>query len=107
MITSLKISTHSFNDIQIVCALLKCCKCRDGRDGRDGLTGRDGLLGPPGAPGRDGSNETNGQKEDKGEKGDPGIVGLPSGGAVYTRWGKTSSPNISCRNKSRLQWKTW
>ena len=66
-----------------------------GRDGHDGSTGRDGLPGPPGAPGRIG---TRGQKGDKGERGEPGIVGAPgpvSGGATYTRWGRTSCPNIT------------
>ena len=69
-----------------------------GRDGRDGLTGRDGLPGPPGAPGRNGRDGTSGQKGDKGERGEPGIVGAPgpvSGGATYTRWGRTSCPNIT------------
>ena len=70
-------------------------KGRDGRDGRDGPTGRDGLPGPLGRNGRDG---TRGQKGDKGERGEPGIVGAPgpvSGGATYTRWGRTSCPNIT------------
>ena len=69
-----------------------------GRDGRDGLTGRDGLPGPPGAPGRNGRDGIIGQKGDKGERGEPGIVGAPgpvSGGATYTRWGRTSCPNIT------------
>ena len=72
------------------------------------MTGRDGLLGPPGAPGRDGTDGTNRQKGNKGEKGDPGMVGPPgplgpvSGGAVYTRWRKTSCANLSGK-KSCLQ----
>ena len=73
-------------------------KGRDGRDGRDGSTGRDGLPGPPGAPGRNGRDGARGQKGDKGERGEPGIVGAPgpvSGGATYTRWGRTSCPNIT------------
>ena len=67
-----------------------------GRDGRDGPAGRDGL--PAGAPGKDGRDGTNGQKGTKGERGEPGIVGAPgpvSGGATYTRWGRTSCPNIT------------
>ena len=67
-----------------------------GRDGRDGLNGRDGLPGPSGAPGRNGQDGTRGQKGDKGERGEAGIVGAPgpvSGGATYTRWGRTSCPN--------------
>ena len=79
-------------DIQIVHELLS------GRDGCDGPAGRDGLPGPAGAPGKDGRDGTNGQKGDKGERGEPGIVGAPgpvSGGATYTRWGRTSCPNIT------------
>lgn len=46
--------------------------------GRDGLPGRDGSPGPYGYPG---------------PRGPPGYS--PSqGGATYTRWGKTSCPNI-------------
>ena len=69
-----------------------------GRDGHDGLTGKDGLPGPPGVPGRNGLDGTRGQKGDKGERGEPGIVGAPgpvSGGATYTRWGRTSCLNIT------------
>ena len=69
-----------------------------GHDGRDGLNGRDGLPGPSGAPGRNGRDGTRGQKGDKGERGEAGIVGAPgpvSGGATYTRWGRTSCPNIA------------
>ena len=39
-----------------------------------------------------------GAKGTAGEKGDPGVAGPPgpsSGGVVYTRWGKTSCPNVS------------
>ena len=48
--------------------------------GRDGLPGRDGVQGPPGPPGINGS---------RGEQG-------PSsgGGAIYTRWGKSSCPQV-------------
>ena len=58
------------------------------------------MVGPPGsgASGIDGRNGTIGQKGDKGERGEPGIVGPPgpvSGGATYTRWGRTSCPNIT------------
>ncbi len=47
--------------------------------GRDGLTGRDGVQGPPGPPGKDGS---------------PGPPGSKSGGAIYTRWGKSTCPQV-------------
>ena len=51
--------------------------------GRDGLPGRDGVQGPPGPPGKDGST---------GQQGPPGPPS--SGGAIYTRWGKSSCPEV-------------
>jgi len=63
-----------------------------GRDGRDGLPGRDGKDGMRGDKGEPGATGLTGQK------GDPGATGPPgprSGGVVYTRWGKTSCPNVS------------
>ena len=51
--------------------------------GRDGLPGRDGVQGPPGPPGKDGST---------GRQGPPGP--LSCGGAIYTRWGKSSCPEV-------------
>ena len=47
--------------------------------GRDGLPGRDGVQGPPGPPGKDGST---------------GPPGPSSGGVTYTRWGKSSCPEV-------------
>ncbi len=46
--------------------------------GRDGLPGRDGVQGPPGPQGKDGS------------------PGPKSGGATYTRWGKSTCPQLEC-----------
>ena len=87
-----------------------------GRDGRDGLPGRDGKDGVRGDKGEPGTTGPVGEKGDMGttglvgekgdpgttglvgEKGDPGVAGPPgprSGGVVYTRWGKTSCPNVS------------
>ena len=62
---------------------------RDGRDGLPGRDGKDGVRGDKGEPGATGP---------AGEKGDPGVAGPPGssrGGVVYTRWGKTSCPNVS------------
>ena len=62
---------------------------RDGRDGLPGRDGKDGVRGDKGDPGATGP---------AGEKGDPGVAGPPGpsrGGVVYTRWGKTSCPNVS------------
>ena len=63
--------------------------------GRDGRDGRDGMPGPPGAPGRDGLPGTKGEKGDTGLTGPPGPAGPSSGGAVYTRWGSITCPNIT------------
>ena len=52
---------------------------RDGCPGRDGLPGRDGVRGLPGPPGQ----------------GKEGPAGPKSGGATYTRWGKSTCPGIS------------
>ena len=57
-----------------------------GRDGRDGLTG---------LAGRDGNNGEKGDKGEPGTPGEQGIQGPPgpiSGGALYTRWGRTTCP---------------
>ena len=47
--------------------------------GRDGLTGRDGLPGKAG---------------EQGPAGPPGPPGPRSGGSIYTRWGKSSCPQV-------------
>ena len=57
--------------------------CEGGIDGRDGL---DGMPGPRGQQG---------QRGDTGTTGPQGPPGPRSGGVVYTRWGKTSCPNVS------------
>ena len=51
--------------------------------GRDGRDGRDGVPGPRGP---------------QGQRGDQGVAGPPgprNGGVVYTKWGKSSCPNVS------------
>ena len=63
-------NTSSFPYIEVL-------RGRDGRDGRDGVPGPCGLQG---------------------QKGDQGVAGPPgprNGGVVYTRWGKSSCPNVS------------
>ncbi len=67
-----------------------------GRDGRDGLPGPTGEKGDKGEPG--GPRGPVGLQGARGEQGPPGIQGLPgpsSGGAVYTRWGRTVCPDTS------------
>ena len=64
-----------------------------GRDGRDGLPGPAGEKGNKGEPG--GPQDPVGLQGARGEQGPPGIEGPPglsSGGAVYTRWGRTVCP---------------
>ena len=64
------VNTSSFPYIEVL-------RGRDGRDGRDGVPGPRGLQG---------------------QRGDQGVAGPPgprSGGVVYTRWGKSSCPNVS------------
>ncbi len=67
-----------------------------GRDGRDGLPGSLGEKGDKGEPG--GPRGPVGLQGARGEQGPPGIQGPPgpsSGGAVYTRWGRTVCPATS------------
>ena len=65
-----------------------------GRDGRDGQDGLDGSPGPQGVPGREGKAGESGAQGPPGESGAQGPPGPRGpGGAVYTRWGKTTCPN--------------
>ena len=94
-----------------------------GRDGRDGGKGEKGDVGTVGATGPPGEKEGQGTKEpsglpgpqgpsgisgprgpvgERGDRGSPGLPGPqgvqgaqgpPTGGAVYTRWGRTSYPS--------------
>ena len=98
---------------------------RDGRDGRDGVpgprgpqgkrggagaTGPQGSSGPQGQKGEAGATGERGEAGATGERGEAGAIGergeagptgpqgAPGpriGGVVYTRWGKTSCPNVS------------
>ena len=58
------------------------CDPTKGRNGRDG---RDGMPVASGPPGRDGKD---------GERGEPGPPGPRTGGVSYTRWGKTTCPDV-------------
>ena len=71
-------SAHTGNDINM--SSIPYIEVLRGRDGRDG---RDGVPGPRGP---------------QGQKGDQGVAGPPgprNGGVVYTRWGKSSCPNVT------------
>ena len=73
----------------------------EGAQGPRGYRGYRGLDGPPGQEGADGANGTAGPVGPPGPQGDdgpPGPQGPPgsgSGGAIYTRWGKSSCPEIN------------
>ena len=76
-------------------------KIKDGRDGQDGLTGTlrekedKGETGPAGLQevrGEQGSPGPQGVQGARGPQGPPGPV---SGGAVYTRWGRTVCPDTN------------
>ena len=67
-----------------------------GRDGRDGLQGLPGDKGDKGDTGPVGLTGPVGPTGPTGPKGDQGLQGPPrlsAGGAIYTRWGRTTCPN--------------
>ena len=70
-----------------------------GEVGPRGDTGREGQNGIPGPQGPAGISGPQGAVGEKGDRGDPGLPGPqgaqgpPTGGAVYTRWGRTSCPS--------------
>ena len=78
---------------------------RDGRDGLPGRDGREGVPGPQGPPGPKGDTGRpggppgpQGQPGARGATGAKGPIGPPgprSGGVTYTRWGKSTCPNIT------------
>ena len=75
---------------------------RDGQNGRDGRVGMPGAQGPPGPPGEPGeAGGPPGPQGQIGARGPPGPqgavgpVGPRSGGVTYTRWGKSSCPNVT------------
>ena len=84
---------------QITCPQVELLRGRDGRDGRDGMPGATGPKGPPGDKGESGGLQ--GPRGLKGEAGPPGEIGPAgppgprSGGVTYTRWGKSSCPNVT------------
>ena len=70
-----------------------------GEVGPRGDIGREGQNGIPGPQGPAGISGPQGAVGEKGDRGDPGLPGPqgaqgpPTGGAVYTRWGRTSCPS--------------
>ena len=70
-----------------------------GERGPVGEAGPQGSKGIPGPQGPQGISGPQGAVGEKGDRGDPGLPGPqgaqgpPTGGAVYTRWGRTSCPS--------------
>ena len=63
-----------------------------GKDGRDGLPGPTGKDGSKGEKGDTGDIGPTGPFGPPGEQGPPGPPGPIAGGALYTRWGRTTCP---------------
>ena len=55
--------------------------------------GRDGTQGPAGEKGDRGVPGLQGEKGERGPAGPQGPSGIAAGGAMYTRWGRTSCPS--------------
>ena len=70
-----------------------------GEKGGQGTAGPSGLSGPQGPSGISGPRGPVGERGDRsspglpGPQGEQGAQGPPTGGAVYTRWGRTSCPS--------------
>ena len=94
----------SNNSSLFSCPNFELLRGRDGRDGQRGRDGRDGMPGAQGPPGPPGELGPAGGPQ--GPQGEPGVRGAPgpqgavgpagprSGGVTYTRWGKSSCPDI-------------
>ena len=111
LVSSLKVSENNGSSV-----FVQMLRGRDGLPGRDGPAGPaggppgpvgpPGLTGPhgppgdtghPGAPGHRGAVGAPGPRGPAGENGQvgaPGPQGPPGGGATYTRWGKSSCPQV-------------
>ena len=99
--TPLPQDNTSTDEYKIKKHIIDILKGRDGRDGRDGLPGTQGEkgdkgetgpAGPQGVRGEQGSPGPEGIQGARGPQGPPGPV---SGGAVYTRWGRTVCPDTN------------
>ena len=66
---------------------------RDGRDGLQGPIGEKGEKGDTGPPGVQGPIGLAGPPGPKGDQGPQGLPGLSTGGAIYTRWGRSTCPD--------------
>ena len=77
-----------------------------GRDGRDGRDSEKGEVGSPGTQGEmavAGPRGAVGTHGDAGLQGEPGLQGPLAGGAVYTRWGRTTCPTNQGTTLEELQ----
>ena len=100
-----KRSVDIHNTSVLNCQNIEVLQGRDGRDGQNGRDGRDGMpgaQGPPGpkgepgpAGGPPGPQGQTGARGPPGPQGPVGPAGPRSGGVTYTRWGKSSCPNVT------------
>ena len=100
-----KRSTVNNSSSLFSCPNIEVLQGRDGRDGQHGRDGRDGMPGAQGPQGPQGESGPSGGPP--GPQGQPGARGAPgprgtvgptgprSGGVTYTRWGKSSCPNVA------------
>ena len=85
----------STDDYKIKKHIIDILKGRDGRDGQDGLPGTPGEKGDKGETGPAGPQGSTGPQGLQGVRGPQGPPGPVSGGAVYTRWGRTVCPDTN------------
>ena len=79
-------------DINIYNRYVDILRGRDGRDGLQGPPGDKGDKGDTGPVGLTGPVGPTGLTGPKGDQGLQGPPGLSAGGAIYTRWGRTTCP---------------
>ena len=79
-------------DINIYTRYVEILRGRDGHDGLQGPPGDKGDKGDTGPVGLTGPVGPIGLTGPKGDQGLQGPPGLSAGGAIYTRWGRTTCP---------------
>ena len=87
------ITNATTTDIIIKAQYIDILAGRDGRDGLQGSVGEKGEKGDTGPPGVQGHTGLAGPPGPKGDQGLQGPPGLSTGGAIYTRWGRTTCPD--------------
>ena len=85
-------TSDNSTDINIYNRYVDILRGRDGRDGLQGPPGDKGDKGDTGPVGLTGPVGPAGLTGPKGDQGLQGPPGLSAGGAIYTRWGRTTCP---------------